>query len=151
MLYQETGVGLAFVVGRVIGDDLKQGNVGGHAKYNGVGQRVAQPGDSSRAVLAENNQLGNHWIVRSEERRVGKECRSLCDWSSDVCLPICGHAKYNGVGQRVAQPGDSSRAVLAENNQLGNHWIVELCDLISSRDSTIDARNGAGGGAELRS
>src|SRR5476649_1026950 len=24
-------------------------------------------------------------IVRSEERRVGKECRSLCDWSSDVC------------------------------------------------------------------
>src|SRR5882672_7503375 len=28
---------------------------------------------------------------RSEERRVGKECRSLCDWSSDVCssdLPL---------------------------------------------------------------
>src|SRR5476649_521167 len=23
--------------------------------------------------------------VRSEERRVGKECRSRCDWSSDVC------------------------------------------------------------------
>src|SRR5260221_526935 len=23
--------------------------------------------------------------IRSEERRVGKECRSLCDWSSDVC------------------------------------------------------------------
>src|SRR5262252_2258665 len=23
--------------------------------------------------------------TRSEERRVGKECRSLCDWSSDVC------------------------------------------------------------------
>src|SRR5882672_8446362 len=23
--------------------------------------------------------------VRSEERRVGKEGRSLCDWSSDVC------------------------------------------------------------------
>src|SRR5579875_622771 len=22
---------------------------------------------------------------RSEERREGKECRSLCDWSSDVC------------------------------------------------------------------
>src|SRR5476649_522638 len=30
---------------------------------------------------------------RSEERRVGKECRSLCDWSSDVCssdLSGCG-------------------------------------------------------------
>src|SRR5947207_987521 len=24
-------------------------------------------------------------LPRSEERRVGKECRSLCDWSSDVC------------------------------------------------------------------
>src|SRR5262252_6551188 len=24
-------------------------------------------------------------VPRSEERRVGKECRSLCDWSSDVC------------------------------------------------------------------
>src|SRR5882672_11014615 len=24
-------------------------------------------------------------VERSEERRVGKECRSLCDWSSDVC------------------------------------------------------------------
>src|SRR5215204_4168930 len=24
-------------------------------------------------------------VSRSEERRVGKECRSLCDWSSDVC------------------------------------------------------------------
>src|SRR5476649_1150129 len=26
--------------------------------------------------------------TRSEERRVGKECRSRCDWSSDVCSPI---------------------------------------------------------------
>src|SRR5882672_10019127 len=25
------------------------------------------------------------FTLRSEERRVGKECRSLCDWSSDVC------------------------------------------------------------------
>src|ERR1044072_5627072 len=23
--------------------------------------------------------------IRSEERRVGKECRSRCEWSSDVC------------------------------------------------------------------
>src|SRR5215211_8750450 len=27
---------------------------------------------------------------RSEERRVGKECRSLCDWSSDVCSSDLG-------------------------------------------------------------
>src|SRR5476649_2080073 len=29
---------------------------------------------------------------RSEERRVGKECRSLCDWSSDVCSSDLGVA-----------------------------------------------------------
>src|SRR5882672_5967147 len=28
---------------------------------------------------------------RSEERRVGKECRSLCDWSSDVCSSDLSH------------------------------------------------------------
>src|SRR5476649_1910491 len=28
---------------------------------------------------------------RSEERRVGKECRSLCDWSSDVCSSDLEH------------------------------------------------------------
>src|SRR5882672_11033534 len=28
--------------------------------------------------------------ARSEERRVGKECRSLCDWSSDVCSSDLG-------------------------------------------------------------
>jgi len=29
----------------------------------------------------------SHYLIikRSEERRVGKECRSECDWSSDVC------------------------------------------------------------------
>src|SRR5579875_65995 len=29
--------------------------------------------------------LASVWFWRSEERRVGNECRSLCDWSSDVC------------------------------------------------------------------
>src|SRR5476649_1375318 len=29
--------------------------------------------------------------VRSEERRVGKECRSRCDWSSDVCSSDLAH------------------------------------------------------------
>src|SRR5215204_2672005 len=30
--------------------------------------------------------LKRGWMLRrSEERRVGKECRSRCDWSSDVC------------------------------------------------------------------
>src|SRR5260221_409313 len=34
----------------------------------------------------KNDQLHDPWVSeRSEERRVGKECRSRCDWSSDVC------------------------------------------------------------------
>src|SRR5882672_1658300 len=35
-----------------------------------------------------NEPHGGASVARSEERRVGKEWRSLCDWSSDVCLPI---------------------------------------------------------------
>src|SRR5476649_1923892 len=45
----------------------------------------------SAALLAE-RQIADGSVVlatlegtRSEERRVGKECRSRCDWSSDVC------------------------------------------------------------------
>src|SRR5262252_1205240 len=30
-------------------------------------------------------EFGSTGTMRSEERRVGKECRSRCDWSSDVC------------------------------------------------------------------
>src|SRR5215211_7909509 len=49
---------------------------------------------------------------RSEERRVGKECRSRCDWSSDVCssdLPPAPHIldPEDGLplfgGQRIAE------------------------------------------------
>src|SRR5438034_597393 len=32
---------------------------------------------------------------RSEERRVGKECRSLCDWSSDVCSSDLGKPRFS--------------------------------------------------------
>src|SRR6476646_1930355 len=31
------------------------------------------------------HERGLSHAIRSEERRVGKECRSRCDWSSDVC------------------------------------------------------------------
>src|SRR5476649_1536678 len=48
---------------------------------------------------------------RSEERRVGKECRSRCDWSSDVCSPICkagidGAGAGPGFGQGFGGLGD---------------------------------------------
>src|SRR6476646_4823953 len=40
---------------------------------------------------------------RSEERRVGKECRSRCDWSSDVCSSDLG-------GVRAERSGGPARA-----------------------------------------
>src|SRR5476649_1756534 len=41
---------------------------------------------------------------RSEERRVGKECRSRCDWSSDVCSSdLAAHAGPAGLSQRALQ------------------------------------------------
>src|SRR5476649_2845634 len=46
-------------------------------------------------------------IWRSEERRVGKECRSRCDWSSDVCSSdldvalVEGHIPFNHIRELV--------------------------------------------------
>src|SRR5215211_3709581 len=40
---------------------------------------------TNRAVIVEEGWPHGGVGARSEERRVGKECRSLCDWSSDVC------------------------------------------------------------------
>src|SRR5215204_5813398 len=47
---------------------------------------------------------GPNSSTRSEERRVGKECRSLCDWSSDVCssdLDDGAHALHRGADART--------------------------------------------------
>src|SRR5215204_4119224 len=38
----------------------------------------------SRSLTEQRSRLARG-TSRSEERRVGKECRSRCDWSSDVC------------------------------------------------------------------
>src|SRR4030095_7842293 len=46
-------------------------------------------------MLSVAGELYRSALDRSEERRVGKECRSLCDWSSDVCssdLPASARA-----------------------------------------------------------
>src|SRR5476649_607114 len=44
-------------------------------------QAFAQVNQPEQKLLADSS----NGKGRSEERRVGKECRSLCDWSSDVC------------------------------------------------------------------
>src|SRR5262252_3391278 len=40
---------------------------------------------TTKRCRAPNCSASTTLAARSEERRVGKECRSLCDWSSDVC------------------------------------------------------------------
>src|SRR5882672_7355796 len=45
---------------------------------------------------------------RSEERRVGKECRSLCDWSSDVCSSDLQDGR-GGYGDGAGLVGDAAQ------------------------------------------
>src|SRR5476649_470969 len=51
----------------------------------------------------DGTQFWAHVIIeRSEERRVGKECRSRCDWSSDVCSSDLACAWFGNRPQRRA-------------------------------------------------
>src|SRR5215218_2887489 len=60
--------------------------------------------------------LGLQVEERSEERRVGKECRSLCDWSSDVCSSdlydkLLGGGSISGAYMvKVARVSESARS-----------------------------------------
>src|SRR5882672_2151791 len=57
--------------------------------------------------------------TRSEERRVGKECRSLCDWSSDVC------SSYLGTGlHHEFLPEFASAARPAEHRERRRHRAI---------------------------
>src|SRR5215204_6580004 len=42
--------------------------------------------------------------ARSEERRVGKECRSRCDWSSDVCSSDLAPDEFDAKGLGPVEP-----------------------------------------------
>src|SRR5882672_2395398 len=55
--------------------------------------------------------------MRSEERRVGKECRSLCDWSSDVCssdLLASKNSIVSGKARQTTMEMDDHTKQLAE-------------------------------------
>src|SRR5882672_7182369 len=62
--------------------------------------------------------------TRSEERRVGKECRSLCDWSSDVCSSDLGAAlkgdRLHGDGEVALGGADLDQVALADERAAGN-------------------------------
>src|SRR5476649_2943854 len=61
--------------------------------------------------------------LRSEERRVGKECRSLCDWSSDVCssdlLRGCLHIVRDGLFSRDGQSNQADARGSGEAQDAG--------------------------------
>src|SRR5476649_963069 len=68
---------------------------------------------------------------RSEERRVGKECRSLCDWSSDVCssdlIHIAGSLTVDAGGVYAGGGSVGNLLVngtLQTNTQLGTATVV---------------------------
>src|SRR5476649_2263936 len=46
--------------------------------------------DSIAEMFRQRASFDQSYDERSEERRVGKECRSRCDWSSDVCSSDLG-------------------------------------------------------------
>src|SRR5260221_328023 len=64
-------------------------------------------------------------LERSEERRVGKECRSRCDWSSDVSSPDL----YAGALPASRRIGDlpEARALLAKAEKTNKHVTAYLC------------------------
>src|SRR5476649_444518 len=104
--------------------------------HNGSGSRgswpapnyteFAAPHQSPRVVAetagSERSQISSkRWLMRSEERRVGKECRSRCDWSSDVCSSDLSAELY---GIRCAASKSQGRR---RNGRLG-----EVPDLVET-------------------
>src|SRR5476649_88936 len=102
---------------------------------------------------------------RSEERRVGKECRSRCDWSSDVCSsdllsvaaggPVAGHAVFSGAALPGRERGVVARAHGARRRGRWRWTAAEPrqrlparhAHLLLSRAGTGDADSVRGGSA----
>src|SRR5882672_3579530 len=78
------------------------------------------PSKDWRAASVSENP-GSFAGKRSEERRVGKECRSLCDWSSDVCSSDLTH-NFQWMLVRDAQVFTKQR--LARRKRLGESRLL---------------------------
>src|SRR5260221_621916 len=80
-------------------------------------------GQTSPAVLTA------AMLARSEERRVGKECRSRCDWSSDVCSSDLDKNKWRSF----------SPTTLSDDRDRERSRITELKSIMTSRtDPALD-------------
>src|SRR5476649_513920 len=58
---------------------------------------------------------------RSEERRVGKECRSLCDWSSDVCSSDLNEREHDAADPREVAGVDALQGLRQYPNAEQTH------------------------------
>src|ERR671916_735575 len=71
-----------------------------------VKRMKARPAGMPIMLFGSSNRSAATRRMRSEERRVGKEGRSLCDWSSDVCSSDLSHA---AIRESKENEGETSR------------------------------------------
>src|ERR1035437_4788994 len=75
------------------------------------------------------------WSPRSEERRVGKECRYWRDWSSDVCSSDLGKSpSTTGAGSEGAltkSPFNALRPIVDLNNALISYVLTGMAGFSS--------------------
>src|SRR5215204_3612333 len=74
---------------------------------------TASPDSSNACTSAPSDRA-----CSSEERRVGKECRSRCDWSSDVCSSDL-HGRHGLGDDELADLVDDRLAGLVERLYVG--------------------------------
>src|ERR671933_280103 len=81
-------------------------------RYEVVASKAVQTTEPTVTDPAESELLGVplHAPARSEERRVGKECRSRCDWSSDVCSSDLNAIRSGGQQSRADNGTDRHRS-----------------------------------------
>src|SRR5438132_753185 len=90
---------------------------GGNNYTQAIAQQLKIPFEQAEAAKLGRD-VGVRWetvvpALRSEERRVGKEWRSLCDWSSDVCssdLRAHRHRRLDHEDQRGPRRLDDLRS-----------------------------------------
>src|SRR3712207_4091367 len=77
---------------------------------------------------------------RSEERRVGKECRSWRDWSSDVCssdlmsVPSAGNAA-NALAAYAAAAGIAAKVFMPRDVKVP---FIRECELYGAEVTLVD-------------
>src|SRR5882672_8194841 len=88
--------------------------------------KVIHISDPVRAQLIKASALATRKPLRSEERRVGKECRSLCDWSSDVCSSDLHHLD-SAAGETKGHPHQRPRAGPVDQGvRIGDEKALEI-------------------------